>query len=105
MAKLRHSIHGKYDYIVNDLFKLHVTNTFDFQLDFFQHNAEIEVLTDVFDQLLIENQYNINDISFIEALLFLTMIPLHADNESRQIAMYLTAMKLFNTLYENENSA
>ena len=51
-----------------------------------------------FDDLLTENSYDLIEIKLIEALLFLTMIPLHPESEARQIAFYLTAIKYINEI-------
>jgi hypothetical protein len=40
--------------------------------------------------------YDIKQIKLIEGLLFLSMIPLHADNKKRQIVMYCKAIELLN---------
>lgn len=40
--------------------------------------------------------YNPQEIKFIEGLLFLSMIPLHKDNFSRQKVFYLKAIELLN---------
>ena len=42
------------------------------------------------------NGYNPQEIKFIEGLLFLSMIPLHKDNFSRQKVFYLKAIELLN---------
>ena len=39
--------------------------------------------------------YDLEDIVFIEGLLFLSMLPLHAGNEERRTMMYLTALTRF----------
>lgn len=41
-------------------------------------------------------RYNPQEIKFIEGLLFLSMIPLHKDNFSRQKVFYLKAIELLN---------
>ena len=39
---------------------------------------------------------NINDIELIEALLFISMIPLHNDYPDRQLAFFCQGVKLLN---------
>jgi dTDP-glucose pyrophosphorylase len=104
MAKLRHSVHGKYDFIVNDLFDLKELGQNEFSFRFLHERVDLHAISDIFDQLLVRNGYDVLEIAFIEALLFLTMIPLHDDNSERQLAMYLTAIQLFNKIYKDENS-
>ena len=56
-----------------------------------------------FDELVVEYGYDRKNIKLIEALLFLTMIPLHSDDIKRQQAFYLTAIKKLNeVLYDGE---
>lgn len=99
IAKLRHSLNGAYDFIVSDLFSLESES-------FGYFNSEIcttelhEELSTFFDNMLQESGYEIRHIIAIEALLFLSMIPLHKDKPKRQIMMYLRAIQLFNDLYE-----
>ena len=94
-AKLRHSIHWKYEYIISDLFNLNINMELcEFSFIFF--NEDSNHLTDYFDNKLKDNWYDPRLICFIEWLLFLSMIPLHSDSLNRQIVMYLTAVILLN---------
>lgn len=93
LAKLRHSISGGYDYIINDQYSLDVSeNETDIQL-MIPFRSDVEENTAYLDQL-IENElgFNIEDVKLIEALLFLTMIPLHSDDRQRQLAFMAIAM-------------
>lgn len=92
IAKLRHSIHGHYDYIVSDLFRLETIGDSNFE---FHVNSSNEELENYFDSLL-SKKYNLEDIKLLEGLLFISMIPLHNDSEQRQLAMYLTGIRLLN---------
>ncbi|MFI1919357.1 hypothetical protein [Nocardia sp. NPDC020380] len=90
IAKLRHSMVGGYDFIVADRFALHGSgDAFDLAL---QRNAASETLTAGFDDAIGLHGYDPAEIQFIEALLFLSMPPLHADHPARQLAMYLTGL-------------
>ena len=93
LAKLRHSISGGYDYIINDQYSLDVSeNETDVQL-MIPFKSDVEENTAYLDQL-IENElgFNIEDVKLIEALLFLTMIPLHSEDRQRQLAFMAVAM-------------
>lgn len=94
LAKLRHSIHGRYDYIVSDLFELHETSN-GFTGRIFGDPSQ-QLLTDAFDRMLVEQGYDASDIRFIEGLLFVSMLPLHSDYPLRQQMMYLTGLTLLN---------
>ena len=97
IAKLRHSIVGLYDFIVAGFFKVDRINdaSYTFEINRFVDNTRIG---EYFDDLLTENSYDLIEIKLIEALLFLTMIPLHPESEARQIAFYLTAIKYINEI-------
>ncbi len=97
LAKMRHSIHWKYENIISDLYNLDYDlekNIFNFEY-FNWINTE---LVDFFDEELIKLWYDMETIKLIEWLLYLTMIPLHKDSKERQIIMYLTAIILFNEI-------
>jgi len=75
LAKLSHSINGKYEFIINDLYKLDDYNlTFPIEINY------------KFDE----------EVRLIESLLFLSMTPLHIDNINRVVAMLINGIKLFN---------
>lgn len=94
VAKLGHSLIGNYDYIVTGFYNLKIhKNTFNF--DFSLHHKS---------KTFIENYYYYKieeiglDKKFINASivnLFLSMLPLHSDDQNRQIALLLNAYKLF----------
>lgn len=94
IAKLRHSVVGLYDFIVQGLFKLTETDSeFEYKI---LTTKDYRVLEDIFDKCSIENGFNVQEIKFIEGLLFLSMIPLHKDNFDRQKVFYLKAIELLN---------
>ena len=94
IAKLRHSVVGLYDFIVQGLFKLTETKI-GFQYKILTTN-DYQVLEDIFDNYAKANSFDIKEIKFIEGLLFLSMIPLHKDNLERQKMFYLRAIELLN---------
>ncbi len=96
IAKLRHSFSGRYDFIVSDLFEVKETeagfiyNTF--------HEVEHENIATYFDTALVGAGYDPQVIKAIEALLFISMIPLHSDAPLRQKAMFITGITLLNSI-------
>ena len=96
IAKLRHSFCGKYDWILEGLFEVTRSGEYSFNLRYFRHNDFDDEI--VFDQLCLQYGYDPFEIRFIEAYLFLTMIPLHSDSLSRQIVFFLTAMSKFHSV-------
>lgn len=101
IAKLRHSVCGLYDFIVQGLFKISEKyKTFEYKV---LATRDYKVLEKIFDNLVVQNGYNPQDIKFIEGLLFLSMIPLHKDNFNRQKMFYLRAVELLNSVLSPEN--
>jgi dTDP-glucose pyrophosphorylase len=94
MAKLRHSVCGQYDFIVANMFEIQqVKNGFNWRIF---ANSMQETLAPIFDDMLNEYGYNLDDIRFIEGLLFISMLPLHKDYPNRQRMMYSIGISLLN---------
>lgn len=86
LAKLRHSLCGGYDFIVNDLFDLRLGEdgtTLDWQL---ARQPQHRAVAAQFDALLAP-RHDLQEVRLIEALLFISMLPPHADRPRRQLAM------------------
>ncbi|OIO19905.1 MAG: hypothetical protein COY69_00045 [Candidatus Magasanikbacteria bacterium CG_4_10_14_0_8_um_filter_32_14] len=96
IAKLRHSFSSYYDFIVSDLFVLEEKGE-NFELKIFTEPLHGNVKK-YFDISLKKYGYDLKEIKLIEALLFLSMIPLHSDNKIRQKAMFLVGIKLLNSI-------
>lgn len=94
IAKLRHSIVGLYDFIVQGLFKLKETkNGFEYKI---VSCSDYSILEEVFNKHAQLHNYNPQEIKFIEGLLFLSMIPMHKENFNRQKIFYLKAVEILN---------
>lgn len=96
VAKLRHSICGDYDYIVNDLFSVNINGN---SIDYTIFNSNKKNVKEYFDHQL-SKYYDLSQIKLIEGLLFLSMIALHKDNYNRQIVMYAKAIELINEVVD-----
>jgi dTDP-glucose pyrophosphorylase len=94
IAKLRHSISGFYDFIMADMF--YIEKTTDGFTGYIYSNDNCNKIADEFDKMLCEQKYNIDEIIFIEGILFISMAALHKDHPDRQLLMYLTGLKLLN---------
>lgn len=98
LAKIAHSIEGKYDFIIEDLFYVYIKGT-EIQYNIFTSQKHKEI-----EQLFIKemNKY-INDyteIRLIESLLFLSMVPLHNDFPDRQYVMMAIGIQLLDSILE-----
>lgn len=85
IAKIRQCYHGKYDYIINGLFRLEHLEENRFNYHFFPVSYRYDL--DV-DRIFEGMGMDIDTIRVIEALLFFSMIPLHV-NKDRQIMFFL----------------
>ena len=97
IAKLAHSIIGKYDFIIAGYFDLkHSAQTIEFEL--FEPDQDLE-LHSHFEKLC-EQQFGIKPIELcaMQIQLFLSMLPLHSDKPKRQLALLANAMKLYQNL-------
>ena len=90
VAKIRHSYCGDYDSLIERDFFLE--KIADNQFIFSTNKEKQGERENLFDCLAEKYGYCIQDIRLIEALHFLTMIPLHQDSMDRQISMWLTAI-------------
>ncbi|MBF0161703.1 MAG: NTP transferase domain-containing protein [Magnetococcales bacterium] len=96
LAKLRHSIHGDYDFIVNDLVQVTYTEGEPPRIRYRIFKApHLQAVSRYFDGLIAQ-QFDVKEIQLIEGLLFLSMLPLHANDEQRQLVMYAKALEILN---------
>lgn len=93
VAKLRHNYHGLYDLITLNLFSIKEKSCNEFEYNFYSNDM---ITPEVFDKIIAERGFDINDIELIEGLLFISMIPLHSDNSNTQIMYYITGLKCLN---------
>lgn len=101
LAKLFHSIDGKYDFIIKDLFSI------DFDLEDAVINFQIsdrkrefdlcKLFMDIFEP---EIGDDMRQVELIESLLFLSMIPLHGENLDHQMAMLGTGIEILNRVVD-----
>ena len=95
LAKLLHSIEGKYDYIIQNLVSVEYDPkaaelnyaVFDRQKDYDLVQLFLQVFRD-------EIGSDLQKLRLIEALLFLSMIPLHGESRDHQYAMLGTGIEL-----------
>lgn len=92
IAKLFHSVDGKYDCIIKDLFDITAEdNQICYKLTF-EDNCQLYSLVKDFLAELIGD--SLKEIEIIEALLFLSMVPLHNENKNHQMIMLATGLEI-----------
>lgn len=94
VAKLRHCYHGLYDYIIYDMFDVKQNENI-FTYSFLTENF---VNYNIFDKIVKERGFDIDEIKLIEGLLFLSMIPFHKDKPSNQLMFFLIGIQCLNEL-------
>ncbi|MBT2626913.1 hypothetical protein J7I81_16450 [Bacillus sp. ISL-32] len=95
IAKLRQSYHGQYDYIIAGLYNVKEYSKGNFSIEIFDENFKGYKN---FDKFLEKLNVDLKEIELIEALLFLSMIPLHYDDSDRQLAFFIKAIGIINKL-------
>lgn len=98
IAKLRHSYQGLYDYITSDLFLINQTDTNKFDYKFLSNSMPNP---NILDNILLDNDFDVDQIELLEGILFISMIPLHSDAKDRQLMYFLTALQCFNNQLYN----
>ena len=101
LAKLLHSVDGKYDYIIKDLFDVEydadnagITYSIkERKCDFNFYKVFIETFCD-------EIGGDLKRIELIESLLFLSMIPLHNESFEQQLVMLATGLDILNRVVD-----
>lgn len=101
LAKLFHSVDGKYDYIIKDRFDLyHEENKINFSIQDTDRDFDLSnIFTSVFSE---EIGHDLNKIELIESLLFLSMIPLHRESFEHQLVMLGTGLEILNRVVDVE---
>jgi hypothetical protein len=88
LAKLRHSVVGHYEHLINDQFEataVAADATLSYEI---YTTSEQEHRENRFDMILTsKTEASIETIRLIESLLFLSMVPLHTDSFERQHCM------------------
>lgn len=95
LAKLSHSVIGLYDYIIAGVMEFKVNNSYNMDLEFFSKGRINEIQSIFLNKNFFKNSIEINSILPITILLFISMLPLHSDNELRQKALLSNAFRLF----------
>lgn len=88
LAKIRHSLSG-YEKIINNKFDIqHNENKIDYLLFSTKEDRKLQQYWDIY----LGN--SIQEIKIIEALLYLSMLPLHYENPKRQLVLYSLGTEL-----------
>lgn len=91
IAKLSHSVCGRYDFFNNALFEIRINEELEYELNIdFDNGKYIEV----FKKKLEENGYDYITVRLYEASLFLSMLPLHMDYPQKVLGFILNVVNI-----------
>jgi len=91
LAKLSHSILGNYDFINNGMYETKIDGL---ELHLSIEGEVSDELQKVFKQKIKNLGFDLNFIRLLESSLFLSMLPLHSDNPSKVLALFLNGLKI-----------
>jgi phosphotransferase family enzyme len=94
MAKLLHSFHGGYDFILHEMYQLSMQRDGHYEMALLRSDSARDAEQVLFQLLASATSYQVQDLLTLEALLFLTMLPFHCDDGKRQTALYLRGLML-----------
>ena len=97
IAKLSHSVCGRYDFFNNGLFDIHVDEDFSFSLEIPFDNSRY---VDIFRKKLEGNGFDYYTVRIYEASLFLSMLPLHIDNPHKVFGFILNVKNILKEIEE-----
>ena len=98
IAKLSHSVCGRYDFFNNALFDIKIDNTFSYNLEIPFDNSRY---IDIFKKKVEENGFDYWSVRIYEASLFLSMLPLHIDNPHKVFGFILNVKNILKEIEEN----
>lgn len=91
VAKLSHSVCGKYDFFNNGLFDIRIAEDFSYDLEIPFDNREY---MKIFRQKVEENGFDYLTVRIYEASLFISMLPLHIDNPHKVFGFILNVDRI-----------
>jgi hypothetical protein len=98
LAKLAHSAVYGYDFLVNGLYSVkQAGSTIEYSLATRECGPLVASLT---RELIADLGYDSDEIALLTSLLFLSMCPLHSEDSTRQLTMYVHGLLLFNSCLE-----
>lgn len=102
LAKLRQSYAGGYDSLSADLFSLSECGPARWELRVFPWPG---LLADLGDEILTGLGCDLTEVKLLEAIQFLSMVPLHHDNPGRQLALYARGLQFLAAVLEGRPDA
>lgn len=98
IAKLSHSVCGRYDFFNNAMFEITINEDFEYELNIPFDNEEYKR---VFREKVEAQGYDYWVVRLYEASLFLSMLPLHIDYPHKVFGFLLNAINMLKEIEEN----
>jgi len=101
LAKLLHSIHGHYEFIINDRFDITYRTDGIPEIEYTVHTEDRHERREQLFHSMISAEFPdvMEQVHAIESLLWLSMVPLHADETDRQVLMMAQGIKKYNDYF------
>lgn len=93
LAKLFHSLDGKYEYIIEDQFDVEVVGN-NIKYEISERKRDFDIFKEFENEFFDYIQNDLKKIELIESLLFLSMIPLHNESLNQQYVMLGTGVEI-----------
>lgn len=98
VAKLSHSVCGRYDFFNNALFEIKIDSKFSYNLEIpFDNKKYMEI----FKRKCLENGFDYLTVRIYEASLFLSMLPLHIDNPHKVFGFIINVKNILEEIEKN----
>ena len=98
IAKLSHSVWGRYDFFNNAMFDISINEEFEYELNIPFDNEEYK---EIFREKVEAHGYDYWTVRLYEASLFLSMLPLHIDYPHKVFGFLLNAINMLKEIEEN----
>lgn len=101
VAKLSHSVLGNYDFVNSGQYELVYDTKLNMRLEVRYHENLVQK-KQIFQDFLMEQGYDLKIVRLCELSLFLSMVPLHVDNEKNVLGFLLIACSILEELEKTE---
>ena len=96
LAKLNHSYKYLYDSIVNNLYSIEISN-YEIELSIYAPK-EYDLVNKLFNDILVTNNIDEKILRMLTSNLFISMLPLHIDDENRLLSLAIVGTIAFNNV-------
>ena len=95
IAKLSHSVSGRYDFMNSGLYEIDIEEDMKLKL---RIDGDVREYRWIFEDKLRQENIDVNTVRLFECSLFLSMLPLHTDRPQKVLAFILNAIDILSEL-------